>query len=107
MEPDDFWCPLQCAKHDDNSPILLEMSDRFDSATGKVQIRYLMVTDDPLCVATFRRTVDVTVGGERCCGNEKYLLLSNPLCDIGIDGVVNFPHKICLTSEIMRLRQEN
>jgi len=64
VKSNDAWWPLEGAKHDENTLVLLEMGDGLGPASGEVLVDDLMGREDAENVSSFRGIIDVTVRGE-------------------------------------------
>src|ERR1700756_4571829 len=92
MEANNLRSAGECAKHQDDSFVFFQVSDRFHTATGQVEISNRLFVDDSEGFAIFRRTVHVTFSRKRGGRHKKHLLCRKPISHFFVDRFVNFAH---------------
>jgi len=94
VKPDNLRRTLERAKHDDNTPILTEMSRRFSTATCVILIHDFHRPKNKECLATLGRSVDMTVWGKRSGGDKEHGLFRNPGREFSINVFALFAHGV-------------
>src|SRR5207248_1661676 len=73
-EADDIRRAVECAEHQGNAPVLVQVGGGLVPAPGQVQIRDRGWGEDTEAIQTLRREIDMTVAGKgRGCHEEKML----------------------------------
>lgn len=70
---------LEGTEHENDSAILTQMSDRFDTAAREIYVSYRARIENPKRTQPLRRAIDVSTGIERRRGNEEHGLSRDEL----------------------------
>ena len=92
VDTHDFWRTLEGTKHDNDTFVFLYVGDRFDAATGEVEVSDLVFVEDAEGVAAFGRAIHVSVTVEGRGGYKENVLLGDPFAERWNDGLESFSH---------------
>lgn len=80
IEPHDLRIPVERAEHEGDPTVVTEMRDRFDPASGEIEVGDEIRVQNPKRVVSLRRDIDPPDAGG-CCGHEEHMLTRDELLD--------------------------
>src|SRR6516225_8358741 len=90
VQSNDSWRSFEGTKHQDNSPVFLQMGNRLHTAADYIDIRYSPRPEDSKSIQSLRRKIDVPFRCQRRSGHEEDRLRPNHLRKLLINFDVHF-----------------
>src|SRR5579872_5441583 len=84
--------PVECAKHDDNAPVLSQVRDRLCPAARIILVSDLHRSENAERISALGRNIDMPRRRQWRCGHKENGLFRDPIGQIGRDVFESFAH---------------